>query len=165
MSTLAAARAWAAALATTLALLTGCATLTTVSSHDRAAVERIDEIARQSLEVFQDLLALPVARRAAAVTGPLAPRYGKVETLMRLHLLRETARQRNDDSIRTARGLLENWREFGQAQRDAAAQALDGRRSDALGDLALDAQRQILERQLVAALEGEEAKKLGGSAK
>lgn len=154
MTALAAFRTWLAALGAALALLTGGCAVQWVSTFDRDAVVRIDEIARTSLGVYQDLLARPPAARPAAVAGPLAPRYGEVETLMRLHLLRERARTKNAGSIRIAENLLAAWQNFARHQRGGAA--------DALATAVLEVQRMELERHLAAAYEGEEAKKLGG---
>jgi hypothetical protein len=149
------ASAWAARLCVALALLaSGCATF--VSSYDQDSVDRTTAISKSVLSLYQDLLATPAAERKAAVNGTLGKRQGDVETELRLHLLREQARQMNDESIEIAKNLLQSWQTFSKSHREGDATAL--------ADATLEIERGTMERQLGAAFKAEEAKKLAAGA-
>lgn len=134
--------------------LAGCAT-TLISDHDPKAVERTLAVARQLLATYQTLLDSPADARRALVNGHLKPRYAEAETQLRLHLLQEQARDRNDEGATIAANLLRSWQEFAASHRTGDATAL--------ADATLNIQRGILERHLRAALAAEEAKKPGSS--
>lgn len=145
-----------AGLAGLLFLLAGCSVMW-VSTYDRESVDRSTEISRSVLKLYQDLLTTEPARRKAAVAGPLATRHADVETQMRLHLLKEQARSKNDEGTRVAENLLASWIAFSKNHRSDDASAL--------ADITLTTERGILERHLRAAFTAEEAKKLGGGGK
>ena len=138
-----------------LALLSACA-VSWVSSYDKAAVDRSTEISKNALGLYQQLLNTEPGKRAAAVNGALAPRYGEIETQIRVHLLIEQARAKNAESVSIAGNLLESWRKFAASHRSGE--------STALTNATLDVERGILERHLRSAFIAEEAKKLGGGA-
>lgn len=155
----------AAALARTLSLLatalvallvSGCAVMW-VANYDKESVDRSTEISKSALKLYQDLLAIDPAKRAAAMAGPLGARHGDVETQIRLHLLREQARAKNSESITIAGNLLASWRKFAANHRSTTD-------ATALSDAVLNIERMELERQLRSAFIAEEAKKLGGGA-
>lgn len=134
--------------------LTGCSVFW-ISAYDKEAADRTTEISKQVIKFYQDVLAVDPGKRKAALGTTLASREGDVESLMRLHLLKEQARQKNGQSIKVAENLLESWRKFSASHRTGDASAL--------GDAALEIERGIMERHLRAAFVAEEAKKLGAS--
>jgi hypothetical protein len=136
--------------AVAFAILGGCVTL--VSSYDQDSVDRMTQISKSVLTVYQQLLATPVADRRAAVTGTLAESIGDIETQMRLHLLREQAREMNSEGATVAQNLLDSWIKFSTNHRSGD--------ETALSDATLNVERGILERELLAAFEAEGAKKL-----
>ncbi len=152
------ARAYRCRLCLLLALLLGLAgcAVSWVSSYERESVERNSAIAGALLGLYQDLLELEPAQRPAAMKGALGSRHRAIETQMRLHLLREQARPRNEQSIAIAGHLLAAWRNFAAAHRLA--------QGEALSDAQLEIERGILERHLRAGFVAEEAKRLGGGA-
>lgn len=150
-----ASRALAWLVSATLALLlSGCA-VNWVGSYDKESVDRTTEISKSVLKVYQDLMATPADKRAAGVAGPMGTAHGNVESLMRLHLLREQARATNSESVTVAGNLLESWQTFTISHRSTD--------STALSDAKLNIERGILERHLSSAFKAEEAKKLGGA--
>ena len=89
------------------------------------------------------------------MASTLARQQGDIELLMRLHLLREQARPKNEDSIKIASGMLESWQAFSENHlKDDAS---------ALSNATLDVERGIMERHLRSAFTAEEAKKFGGN--
>ena len=132
-----------------LALLFGCADF--VPKFEAASHDRITAVSREILGIYQELLSTPPsARRAKAIE--LQPRYDQVATDLRLHRLIEESRSNNAAAVRITDILLETLQESRAAQ-------LSGDPS-ALSNAALELERDQLERQLLAALKGEEAKKL-----
>ena len=144
------------AIAAIALLLTGCAVLW-VSAYDKDAVERTTEISKAVLKHYQDLLAIEPNRRRAAIAGALGTKQGDIESLMRLHVLKEQARAKNDESAKVSENLLESWQKFSRSHRSDD--------STALNDVTLNIERGILERHLRAAFVAEEAKKLGSASK
>jgi hypothetical protein len=147
-------RTWARCLVAGLLLgvLVGCAT--TLSPYDKDAIDRTSDVSKAVYKYYQKLFALSDAQRNASALATLQEAEGDVETLMRLHLLREQARVLNDQSIQIATNLLASWQHFAtmrKATNDPTALTLE----------TLGVQRQVLERHLRAALVAEEAKKLG----
>ena len=137
-------------------LLSGCA-VTWVGNYDKESVDRTTEISKSVLKIYQDLMATPADKRGAAVAGPIGTAHGNVESLMRLHLLREQARGTNKEGADIAGNLLKSWQEFMSSQRSGKELTLT--------DSQLDIERRELERHLRAAFAAEEAKKLGGGSK
>ena len=140
--------------AAALLALTGCSVFW-ISAYDKDAADRTTEISKQVIKFYQEVLAVEQGKRKTAVGTTLAGREGDVESLMRLHLLKEQARQKNAQSITVAENMLESWRQFSLSHRTG-----DG---TALGDAALEIERGIMERHFRAAFVAEEAKKLGSS--
>jgi hypothetical protein len=136
--------------AVALAMLGGCVTL--VSSYDQESVDRTAQISKSVLTLYQQLLSTPPEDRRAAVNGPLAQSIGDIETQMRLHLLREQARDMNSEGATVAENLLKSWLEFSASHRSED--------ETALSDATLNIERGILERHLRAAFVAEESKKL-----
>jgi hypothetical protein len=134
------------------AMLTGCA-VAWISPYDKESVARTTEISKVVLKYYQDLLAVEPSRRRTAVTSSTSSAEGDVETMIRLHLLKEQARTKNDDSVRIANNLLEAWQAFARNHRSADRTAFS--------DATLENERSTLERHLRAAFVAEEAKKLG----
>jgi hypothetical protein len=146
---------WLTCLLAGFALLLGGCAVTWVSAYDKESADRTTEISKSVLKLYQDLLATEPSRRKAAVAGAMGPRHGDIETLMRLHLLKEQARgAKNDESIKVAENLLETWQKFSASHRSDDPTALS--------NATLEVERGILERHLRAAFVAEEAKKLGG---
>jgi len=141
-------------LAWAVLLLSGCSVFW-ISAYDKEAADRTTEISKQVIKFYQDMLALDADKRKPALGTTLASREGDVESLMRVHLLKEEARQKNEASIKVATNMLASWREF----------AANHRKGDktALTDETLDAERSIMERHLRSAFTAEEAKKLASS--
>lgn len=142
---------------TFLALLLSACAVNWVGNYDKESVDRTTEISKSVLKVYQDLMAIPLDKRAAAVAGPISTAHGNVESLMRLHLLREQARATNKEGAEIAGNLLESWQKFMSSQRSGKELTLT--------DDQLSVERMELERHLRAAFVAEEAKKLGGGAK
>jgi hypothetical protein len=140
---------------TLLWLLSSCAVMF-VSLYDKQSVERSTEISKQSLALYQQLLATEPTKRRDAVAGPLGKKFGEIETQIRVHLLLEQARAKNKESIDISTNLLASWQKF-------SANHLSGDHT-ALSDATLNIERGILERHLRSALIAEESKKLGGGA-
>ena len=136
-------------------VVSGCAVMW-VANYDKESVDRTTEISKSILKLYQELLSIDPAKRAAAVSGPLGTRHGDIETQIRLHLLREQARAKNTESTTIAGNLLESWRKFSANHRSSDPSALN--------DTTLNIERGVLERHLRAAFIAEEAKKLGGGA-
>mgnify|MGYP003600344710 CR=1 FL=1 len=139
---------WAAIL-----LMSGCSVFW-ISAYDKESADRSTEISRQVLKIYQDLLAVNTDQRSAALSGTIKTREGDVESLMRLHLLKEQARQKNEDSIKVAENMLESWQSFSVNHRKTDATALS--------DATLGVERGVMERHFRSAFVAEEAKKLGG---
>gem|GEM_PF-2676192 len=139
------------ALAAFTLLLGGCA-VAWVSAYDKESVDRTTEISKSVLKLYQDLLATEPAKRKAALAGAVGPRQGDIESLMRLHLLKEQARAKNEEGTKIAENLLETWQRFSLSHRSDD--------TTALSDATLGVERGILERHLRAAFVAEEAKKL-----
>ena len=136
------------------ALLAGCSVFF-ISGHDQASVDRTSEISKSVLKFYQELLTVAPAQRKTALASTLAKSEGDIESLIRLHLLREQARVKNEDSAKIVDNTLKSWQAFAKNHADGD--------STALTDAALAAERGIMERHLRAAFTAEEAKKLGGS--
>ena len=145
-----------ASIAAITLVLSGCA-VTWVSAYDKDAVERTTEISKAVLKHYQDLLAIEPNRRRPAAVGALGTKQGDIESLMRLHVLKEQARAKNNESAKVAENLLESWQKFSLSHRSDD--------STALSDATLNIERGILERHLRAAFVAEEAKKLGSGSK
>ena len=143
-------RTLALVASTFFALLLSACAVNWVGNYDKESVDRTTEISKSVLKVYQDLMATPADKRTAAVVGPIGTAQGNVESLMRLHLLREQARATNTDSTTVAGNLLESWQTF----------TISHQSSDptALSDTKLNIERGILERHLRAAFVAEEAK-------
>lgn len=137
-------------------LLSGCA-VSWVSAYAPDAVERSTEISKSVFKIYQDLLSIEAAKRKAAVLGPLSVQHGDAESMMRLHLLKEQARPKNDESAMIAENLLESWLAFSVSHRSDDVTALS--------DRTLANERIVLERHLRAAFVAEEAKRQFGSAR
>lgn len=137
-------------------LLSACA-VNWVGNYDKESVDRTTEISKSVLKLYQGLMATATDKRAPAMAGPIGAAHGDVESLMRLHLLREQARATNTESTTVAGNLLESWQKFTGNHRSAD--------SSALSDAVLNIERGILERHLRAAFVAEEAKKLGGGSR
>jgi hypothetical protein len=148
---------WLCTLFATLSLLLGGCAVMWVSAYDKDAVDRTTEISKAVLKLYQDLLSTEPNRRKASVAGVLGPKHGEIESLMRLHVLKEQARAKNDESAKVAENLLESWGKFSVNHRSED--------STALSDTTLGIERGILERHLRAAFVAEESKKLGGGTK
>jgi hypothetical protein len=131
-------------------LLSGCSVFW-ISAYDKEAVDRTTEISKQVIKFYQDILVLDPDMRRPALSQAMASREGDIESTMRLHLLREEARQKNEEGVKVAKNMLASWRAF----------ALNHRTDDktALGDETLAAEREILERHLRSAFVAEEAKR------
>lgn len=132
-------------------LLTGCA-VHWVSAYDKESADRTTEISKSVLKLYQDLLTTPAARRKTAVAGEMGQRHADVETMIRIHLLKEQGRAKNDEGAKIAENLLESWLKFSASHRSDD--------STALTDATLNAERTILERHLRSAFTAEEARKL-----
>ena len=135
-------------------LLSGCA-VSWITSYNQQSFDRVTDISKSALAVFQSVLSTPVADRKALVNGTLKSKYGDVATSMRVHLLSEQSREKNKDSIEIAQKLLASWEEVIQGHGSGP--------TDRLSDTALKIERSIVERELASAFKAEEAKKLGGS--
>jgi Asp-tRNA(Asn)/Glu-tRNA(Gln) amidotransferase C subunit len=135
-------------------LLSGCSVFW-ISAYDKEAADRTTEISKQVIKFYQDMLALDPDKRKPALSTTMTSREGDVESLMRVHLLKEEARQKNGESIKVAKNMLASWRAF----------ALNHRTGDktAFGDETLDVERDVMERHLRAAFVAEEAKKMVSS--
>ena len=150
-------RTLALVASTFLALLLSACAVNWVGNYDKESVDRTTEISKSVLKLYQDLMATSAEKRSAAVAGPIGTAHGNVESLIRLHLLREQARATNTEGTTVAGNLLESWQKFTSNHRSADPSALS--------DTMLNIERGILERHLRAAFMAEEAKKLGGGAK
>jgi hypothetical protein len=128
------------------------AACTFVSAYDQDSVDRTSAISKSVLTFYQDLLAIDLDERKAAVTGEMAKRAGEIETQIRLHLLREQGRHKNDEGIEVASNLLKSWQTFSESHRQGDATSLT--------DATLNVERTILERHLRSAFVAEEARKL-----
>ncbi|WP_439588307.1 hypothetical protein [Hydrogenophaga sp.] len=145
-------RAWLLGLA--MSLVAGCSVLF-ISPHDQAAVDRVDQISKSVLGFYQGLLDTAPAQRKTALASTLGKSQGDIETQMRLHLLREQARTKNEDSVRIASNMLESWQKFASSHL--------GSDPTALTNATLGVERMVMERHLASAFKAEEAKKFGGS--
>ena len=137
-------------------LLSACA-VNWVGNCDKDSIDRTTEISKSVLKLYQDLMATSSVKRAAAVAGPIGTAHGNVESLIRLHLLREQARATNSESTTVATNLLKSWQKFTTNHRSTDPSALS--------DTVLNIERGVLERHLRAAFVSEEAKKFSGGAK
>lgn len=135
-------------------LLNGCSVFW-ISAYDKESTDRVTEISRQVIKIYQDLLAVEGKEKRVVLASTLKTQEGDVESLMRLHLLKEQARQKNEDSIKVAESMLESWRTFTANHRTGDATALS--------DATLSVERGVMERYFRSAFVAEEAKKLGGS--
>lgn len=137
-------------LAFSALLLSGCSVFW-ISAYDKEAVDRTTEISKQVIKFYQDILVLHPDMRRSALSQAMASREGDVESIMRLHLLKEEARQKNEESVKVAKNMLASWREFALSHRTD--------NKTALGDETLAAEREIMERHLRSAFVAEEAKR------
>ena len=148
-------RGWRALLLwLAVGLVAGCSVLF-ISPHDQAAVDRVDQISKSVLGFYQGLLDTSPAQRKAALSSTLGKSQSDIETQMRLHLLREQARTKNEDSVRIASNMLESWQKFSSSHLGSDATALT--------NATLGVERMVMERHLASAFKAEEAKKFGGS--
>lgn len=147
-------RWWRAVAALLLSMSLAACAVSWIAPHDKDAADRIDDISRRVLTMYQDLLLVQEPRRAAAVAGAFKVRHAEIETRMRMHLLQEEARNANRQSARIARLMLETW----QSKGAALARADPTARSDAT----LAAHRRDMHDLLKSAIVAEEAKKLAG---
>ena len=134
-------------------LVAGCSVMF-ISPYDSTAVARTEQISKAVLGFYQVLLDTAPAQRKTAFASALGKSQSDVETQMRLHLLREQARAKNEDSIRIATNMLDSWRTFSASHLHGDATALSNE--------TLNIERGIMERHLGSAFKAEEAKKLGG---
>jgi hypothetical protein len=141
-------------LAFFMLLLTGCSVMW-VSNYDKGAADRVTDISKNVIKFYQDAFAVAPDKRASALRTSLASREGDAESLMRLHLLQEEARRKNDESVTVAKNMLASWRTFAVNHRSAD--------KTALSDETLNEERVVMERHLRAAMVAEEAKKLASS--
>lgn len=148
---------WRVLVLTLVALGLAACSVFLVSAYDKESVDRTTEISKSTLKLYQELLSTAAADRKAAVSGAMRTRHGDVETQMRLHLLKEQARAKNEDSVKVAENLLESWQRFTANHLSSDATALS--------DATLAVERGILERHLRAAFIAEESKKLGSAGK
>ena len=132
-----------------LVLLSGCVSF--VADFDPASRDRITNVSQEILGLYQELLSTPPAGRRSKLVE-LQPRYDQIETTLRVHRLLEESRPNNADSVEIATNLMTTFGRFRAHQLSEAP--------DRLATAVLMVERQELERQLVAALRGEEAKKL-----
>lgn len=132
-----------------LAFIAGCASF--VAPYDQTSRDRIAAISTDILGLYQEILSTAPSQRRAKVIA-LQPRYDQIETALRVHRLLEEARPQNAESVRIATRLMNTFARF------RTAQLSDDR--TALTNATLGVQRDELERQLAAALMGEDAKKL-----
>lgn len=135
-------------------VVAGCSAMF-ISPYDSASVERSNQISKSVLGFYQALLDIAPPQRKAGLASTLGKSQSEIETQMRLHLLREQARTKNEDSIKIATNTLESWQKF-----SASHLGGDG---TALTNATLDAERGIMERHLGSAFKAEEAKKLAGN--
>lgn len=138
-------------LAFSVFLLAGCSVMW-VSAYDKVAADRVTDISKHVIKFYQDMFALQPDQRASALRTTLASRDGDVESLIRLHLLQEEARRKNEESVRVAKNMLASWRTFAASHRSSD--------TTALGNETLESERTTMERHLRAAMVAEEAKKL-----
>lgn len=139
-------------IAVFVSLLAGCA-VNRVSAYDKDSVARIADLSKNSLSIYQSLLDTESDKRADAIRGSLAARWADVETQIRVHGLIEQSRKQNRESMAIAIQMLDFWEK-------AKAKYIVGE-IDVLKDFVLKADRSSLERILGAAMQAEEAKKLG----
>lgn len=135
-------------------LLSGCSVFW-ISAYDKDAVDRTTEISKQVIKFYQDMLALDPEKRKPALSTTMASREGDVESLMRVHLLKEEARQNNEKSIKVAKNMLVSWREFTRNHRTSD--------KTAFADETLDRERDTMERHLRSAFVAEEAKRMAST--
>jgi hypothetical protein len=135
-----------------LVLLIGGCAVSWVGNYDKESIDRTTEISKSVLKLYQDLIATEPSKRTTAMSGAFSATHNDVESMMRLHLLREQARRMNNDSAKIAGDLLDSWKAFSTNHRSTDSMALT--------DIQLNIERGILERHLRAAFVAEEAKKL-----
>ncbi len=133
--------------------LAACA-VSWISPYSKESADRIGELSKSVLGMYQDAFLLDEDKRAEAFKGPYKVRQAEIETRIRLHLLQEEARPNNKSSVRIAGDMLDVW----QSQRDALQRADPTARSD----VALGIHRRNMNDLLRAALVAEEAKKSAG---
>jgi len=147
-------RAWIACAV--LATMAACTTIL-VPSYDGDAIARTTDSYREILSLYGALSALPQAQRPDAANGALSARYADIEDGLQVHLLREQARSKNDESIEIAGNLLEKWRVFSASHRSGDPEELS--------DAKLGIERTLIEREFRSAFKAEEAKKLAETGK
>ena len=74
--------------------LAGCSVMW-VSNYDKESVDRTTEISRSIIKFYQELMATDINARPAAISRTLGKSQSDVESLIRLHALREEARAKN----------------------------------------------------------------------
>lgn len=132
---------------------TGCGSVRFVADYDQAA---LDDLAESSAQVFAFYDKLLETRAATGVVryAPYAEDWGKVETRLRVGILREQARPKNQESVEILATTLDMWIRFRDSHRS---------RDDYVpAKIAID--RKHMARNLGAAMNAEEAKKLGKAA-
>lgn len=101
-----------------LALLASCS-VKLVSDYDADAAKAITDTSSEVFAFYDKL----IEAKAAAGSGRLAyspfhQDWGRIETRMRVLLIREESRPLNAESIRIARTMLEFWEKYRAAHRD-----------------------------------------------
>ena len=134
--------------------LAGCSVMW-VSNYDKESVDRTTEISKSIIKFYQELMVTDINSRPAAVSRTLGKSQSDVESLIRLHVLREEARTKNIEGATIARNLLRSWEAFSASHRS--------KDKTALSDETLISERSILERHSRAGFSAEEAKKPGAS--
>ena len=149
-------------------LLAGC--VTWVASYDKDGVDRITELSKSSLAVYQSLVDTKLANRGDAFSTKFAKNWSAVEIHTRVHLVFEQSREKNSGSIDAANQLLEFWaaskQQYCRAATDKDSEACGSSASSeeqAMSDFVLRRDRTTLERILGAMVKAEEAKKLATS--
>lgn len=132
--------------------LAGCSVMW-VSNYDKESVDRTNEISKSIIKFYQELMATDINGRPAAISRTLGKSQSDIESLIRLHVLREEARTKNIESADIARNLLRSWEAFSASHRS--------KDKTALSDETLISERSILERHLRSGFSAEEAKKPG----
>ena len=135
-------------------LLAACTPFKFVADYSSDAEKRITDASAASIALYDRMN----EKKAAAPTAPLpytdfSEEWGKIETQLRVMVLREQARPLNKDSLRIAESILRLWQKFREAHR--ASQDYP------LAKLRIDLNHLV--RNYAAALMAEEGKKLANA--
>lgn len=146
------ARALVMVLAVALAL-SGCA-VRLVADYDAATEDALLRAYEKINALYDRLAESPLRERDY---GPLAERYGAIETDLRVLLLRQRGREANSESIGIAERLLESWQSTrAEHKRRSAA---EGDAPSAYPDSLIALDRQQFDDHFKAAIAAEQAKK------